>query len=78
MLREFVTQGAMSGYRSGREAKTQEWHVLDLTGIMFSSIMMLIVIVRAVRADRTEAWFQTVKRREAPVEEKKSGWRRRT
>ncbi len=50
--------------------------MLDLTGIMFSSIMMLIVIVRAVRSDRTEAWFQTVKRREGPVEEKK-GWRRR-
>ena len=33
--------------------------MLDLTGIMFSSIMMLIVIVRAVQMDTMQAWFET-------------------
>ena len=32
--------------------------MLDLTGIMFSSIMMLIVIVRAVQLDRAMPWFK--------------------
>jgi hypothetical protein len=35
--------------------------MLDLTGIMFSSVMMLIVIIRALRLDRIQPWFQTVK-----------------
>ena len=34
--------------------------MLDLAGIMFSSIMMLIVIVRAVKLDKTQPWFQQV------------------
>ena len=34
--------------------------MLDLTGILFSSVMMLIVIVRAVQLDRTQPWFQKV------------------
>ena len=38
--------------------------MLDLFGIMFSSVLMLFVIVRAVQLDRTMPWFQTVKRRE--------------
>jgi len=35
--------------------------MLDLTGIMFSSVMMLIVIIRAVRLDRIQPSFQAVK-----------------
>jgi hypothetical protein len=41
--------------------------MLDLTGIMFSSVMMLIVILRAVQLDRTQPWFQKVKRKETIV-----------
>lgn len=52
--------------------------MLDLTGIMFSSIMMLIVIIRAVRADRQDPWFQTVKLQVKPVEARKQPWRRQT
>ncbi len=48
--------------------------MLDLTGIMFSSIMMLIVIVRALQLDRTQPWFQTVKATQAAT---KPAWQRR-
>jgi hypothetical protein len=41
--------------------------VLDLTGILFSSVMMLIVIVRTLQMDRLQPWFQKVKRKEAPT-----------
>ncbi len=37
--------------------------MLDLLGILFSSIIMMLVIARAVKLDRTQAWFQTLKRR---------------
>lgn len=33
--------------------------MLDLFGIMFSSIMMLLVILRAVQLDATTPWFRT-------------------
>ena len=32
--------------------------MLDLTGIMFSSVMMLIVIVRALQLDRVSRGFR--------------------
>lgn len=51
--------------------------MLDLTGIMFSSVMMLMVIVRAVRLDQTQPWFQAIKRKDAPVEAKTRSWRRK-
>ena len=35
--------------------------MLDLAGIMFSSVMMLMVIVQAVRLDQTQPWFQAIK-----------------
>jgi hypothetical protein len=41
--------------------------MLDLTGILFSSIMMLLVIVRAVRMDQRQPWFQSIKVRKEPV-----------
>jgi hypothetical protein len=44
--------------------------MLDVTGILFSSLMMLFVVVRAVRLDRTQPWFQTLSAKagkEAPV-----------
>jgi hypothetical protein len=51
--------------------------MLDLLGIMFSSVMMLMVIVRALQLDRVQPWFQAVKRKEAPVSSEKQGWQRR-
>lgn len=41
--------------------------MLDLFGIMFSSVTMVIIIVQAVRLDRIQPWFQAVERREKPV-----------
>jgi hypothetical protein len=51
--------------------------MLDLAGILFSSIMMLVVIVQAVRLDATQPWFQTRKRPDPPVEPNTRPWRRR-
>jgi hypothetical protein len=51
--------------------------MLDLAGILFSSVMMLVVIVRAVRLDRTQPWFQTIKRPSTPAEQNTKPWRRR-
>ena len=62
--------------------------MLDLTGILVSSIMMLIVIARAVQLDERMPWFETA----PPSEKTLSGlellrvkvsrqipaWRRRT
>jgi hypothetical protein len=41
--------------------------MLDLTGIMVSSIMMLIVIVRAVQLDSRMPWFEGPANAEAPL-----------
>lgn len=52
--------------------------MLDLFGIVFTSVMILAVIVRALQADRTQPWFQAVKREEdaQPATDKRV-WRRR-
>ncbi|HEX4368806.1 MAG TPA: hypothetical protein VH023_18355 [Rhodopila sp.] len=50
--------------------------MLDLFGIMFSSVIMLMVIIRAVQLDRAQPWFQKVKRKDAPVAAEKKVWRR--
>jgi hypothetical protein len=50
--------------------------MLDLTGIMFSSVMMLIVIVRAVQLDRSQPWFQKIKRTDEPAPTVKRPWYR--
>lgn len=62
----------------GAIVRTGECRMLDLFGIMFSSVMMLIVIIRAVQLDRTKPWFQAVKRKEAPTPAGKRAWQRRT
>ncbi|HXT78925.1 MAG TPA: hypothetical protein VN702_05110 [Acetobacteraceae bacterium] len=41
--------------------------MLDLMGIMFSSVIMLFVIVRAVQLDSTQPWFQTIARNKGPA-----------
>jgi hypothetical protein len=40
--------------------------VLDLTGILFSTLMMLFVVIRAVRFDATRPWFEVPARPPAP------------
>jgi hypothetical protein len=43
---------------------------------MFSSVMMMIVIIQAVKLDAIQPWFQTVKRKETPIPAEKRAWRR--
>jgi hypothetical protein len=50
--------------------------MLDLFGIMFSSTIMMLVVARAVRLDRSQPWFQSIKRREAKVKPANRPWRR--
>jgi hypothetical protein len=35
--------------------------MLDLLGILFSSIMMVLVILRAIQMDSTQPWFRPPK-----------------
>ena len=35
--------------------------MLDLFGILFSSIMMVLVILRAIQMDSTQPWFRPPK-----------------
>jgi hypothetical protein len=50
--------------------------MLDLTGILFSSIMMLLIIVRAVRLDSRQPWFQPIKVKARTAAAKTNRWRR--
>jgi hypothetical protein len=52
--------------------------MLDLTGIIFSSVMMLMVIIRALQLDRTQPWFQTIGPREDPKAARHRPWQRRS
>ena len=52
--------------------------MLDLAGIMFSSVMMLVVVVRAMQLDRSQPWFQKIKRKEGSPPPGKRFWQRRT
>lgn len=51
--------------------------MLDIAGILFSSVMMLFVIVRAVRLDRSQPWFQTIAGKGEPRKPAQRPWRRR-
>jgi hypothetical protein len=51
--------------------------MLDLAGIMFSSVMILFVIVRAVQLDLTQPWFQTISRTDDVRQSKPRPWQRR-
>ena len=39
--------------------------MLDLTGITLSCLVMMLIIIRAVRLDRVQPWFQTIKLKSA-------------
>jgi hypothetical protein len=49
--------------------------MLDLVGIMFSSVIILFVIINAARLDRVKPWFQTVSRIEPAAKSKPRPWR---
>ena len=51
--------------------------MLDLFGIMFSSTIMMLVIIRAVQLDRTQAWFQSLKGQEIAQKPETRPWSRR-
>jgi hypothetical protein len=64
---EFVTRGRVSLYSA-----TRIFHVaivrirrrmLDLYGIVLTSVIVLMVIVRALQADRIEPWFTAIRRK---------------
>jgi hypothetical protein len=52
--------------------------MLDLTGILFSSVMMLMVIIRAVQLDREQPWFQKLKRKEGSPSSERPFWQRKS
>jgi hypothetical protein len=45
----------------------QEYRMLDIAGILFSTVMLLIVVIQALRLDRSQAWFQTIKPKSRPA-----------
>ncbi len=51
--------------------------MLDLAGIMFSSVMMLMVIIQAVRLDHSQPWFQSVKRKARSGDKSAGVWTRK-
>jgi hypothetical protein len=50
--------------------------MLDLSGIVFSTGMMLLVIFRAMKLDREQPWFQTVKIEDTKPGANKRPWQR--
>jgi hypothetical protein len=51
--------------------------MLDTFGILFSSVMVLAIIIRAVRLDRTQPWFAQPKPPEKPEPPNTRPWRKR-
>jgi hypothetical protein len=51
--------------------------MLDDAGIMFSSVMILFVIVRAVRLDSVQPWFQAMTGRDDAGKTARRPWQRR-
>lgn len=51
--------------------------MLDIAGILFSSAMMLFIIVRAVQLDRIRPWFQPISHRDGGTKVPVRPWQRR-
>jgi hypothetical protein len=47
-------------------------------GIGFTSVMILLVLFRAVRADKAEPWFLPLKPKEVAVKANATPWKRRS
>jgi hypothetical protein len=52
--------------------------MLDLAGILFSSAMMLFVIIRAIQLDGSQPWFQAIPRRDDTTPATPRPWHRRS
>jgi hypothetical protein len=52
--------------------------MLDITGILFSTLMIAYVVVQAVKLDRIQAWFQALKSDAAPAAVGHRTWNRRS
>ena len=54
--------------------------MLDMMGILFSSGMILMVVLRAIQRDRDQPWFETIKPKALPEPTKSSAkaWQRQT
>jgi hypothetical protein len=81
VLQRCVTPEGVNRYNPPLRLRTlsvalREEFMLDLTGILLSSIMMLIVIVRAVQLDSVQPWFQSIKREADPISASKRPWQR--
>jgi hypothetical protein len=53
--------------------------MLDLLGILFSTVAVLVVIVRAIQRDCVQPWFQPVRPAAEPAATRRAGtgaWRR--
>jgi hypothetical protein len=50
--------------------------MLDMAGIVFSSVMMVLAIVRAVQLDRTLPWFQKITRNANVAAATRRPWQR--
>jgi hypothetical protein len=81
MLQRFVTRGGVNLYSASwifhAVIEKIGGRMLDLCGIVFTSVMMLAVIVRALQADGIQPWFQTIKRNDAQPSADKRSWQRR-
>ena len=52
--------------------------MLDMAGILISSLIIMMVIIRAVRRDQAQPWFQTLKPVHKPSgHDNLAGWRRK-
>ena len=51
--------------------------MLDNAGIIFSTVMMLVVMIRAIRLDREQPWFQTLQLKRQGANEASRPWSRR-
>ena len=50
--------------------------MLDLFGITFTGLMMMLIAVQALKRDRAEPWFQTFKRETDPKAARQMPWQR--
>jgi hypothetical protein len=50
--------------------------MLDIVGILFSTVMIVYVVLQAIKLDRIQAWFQALKNDAAPAADHRT-WNRR-
>jgi hypothetical protein len=45
----------------------RELRMLDIAGILFSTVMIAYIVIQAIQLDRIQAWFQVLKDGAAPT-----------